>query len=100
MEKIIDALRECEEYFDQRADAEYFTDSPSPVANEEMKLLQTVRAALSSRAASDAVAQTKTLTTVRERVLDLLPADAEGDALKADLVCLINAAISKAEGRS
>ena len=40
-----EALRECEEYFDQRADA----DQPSglsPIPNEEMTLLVTVRAAL------------------------------------------------------
>ena len=40
------ALEECEEYFDQRADAEYFTDSPSPVGNEEMTMLVLVRQAL------------------------------------------------------
>ena len=39
-------LRECEEYFDQRADAEYFPDSPSPHPNEEMKLLTEIRAFL------------------------------------------------------
>jgi hypothetical protein len=32
-------LEEVEEYFDNRADAEYFTDSPSPVGNLEMEML-------------------------------------------------------------
>ncbi|MDX0009187.1 hypothetical protein GOB40_21145 [Sinorhizobium meliloti] len=43
---VIEALQECEAYFDQRADAEYFTDSAAPVPNEEMKLLTLVREAL------------------------------------------------------
>ncbi|WP_164822747.1 hypothetical protein [Sinorhizobium meliloti] len=46
MEKIIEALEACDEYFDQRADAEYFTDRAAPVPNEEMKLLTLVRDAL------------------------------------------------------
>ena len=49
---LIDALRECEEYFDSRADAEYFTDSAAPVPNEEMKLLTLVRDALLRRSAA------------------------------------------------
>lgn len=40
------ALGQCEEYFEQRADAEYFTDSPSPCGNEEMQLLVEVQSAL------------------------------------------------------
>lgn len=36
---------------------------------------------------------TKALTTVREHILDLLPGDAAGDDLKADLICLIDAAL-------
>ncbi|PDT47297.1 hypothetical protein CO661_14035 [Sinorhizobium fredii] len=43
---VIEALEECEEYFDNRADAEYFTDDPSPVPNEEMRLLTVVLDAL------------------------------------------------------
>ncbi|ANK73760.1 hypothetical protein FA04_14695 [Ensifer adhaerens] len=43
---LIEALRECEEYFDNRADAEYFPDSAAPRPNEEMKLLQVVRDAI------------------------------------------------------
>lgn len=39
-------FRYCEEYFDQRADAEYFPDSPAPHPNEEMKLLMEIRALL------------------------------------------------------
>ena len=46
--KVIEALEACEEYFDQRADAEYFPDSPGPVGNEEMYLLEQVRSALRS----------------------------------------------------
>lgn len=45
-ERMREALDECEEYFDNRADAEYFSDSPQPVANEEMHLLGVVRSAL------------------------------------------------------
>lgn len=44
-ERLREVLRECEEYFDQRADA----DQPSglsPIPNEEMTLLMEVRAAL------------------------------------------------------
>jgi len=40
------ALRECEAYFEERADAEYFTDSPTPSGNEEERLLISVQAAL------------------------------------------------------
>ena len=42
-------LRDCEEYFDQRADAEYFTDSPAPVGNEEMNMLTAIRAFLETK---------------------------------------------------
>lgn len=44
---LFEALRECEDWFDQRADADtpYGADSPYP--NEEMKMLIAVRAALS-----------------------------------------------------
>lgn len=44
--ELIEVLDACEDYFDQRADAEYFTDSPAPVGNEEMTLLCSVREAL------------------------------------------------------
>ena len=44
--RLREALDQCEDYFDNRADAEYFTDSPTPVPNEEMTLLAVVRAAL------------------------------------------------------
>ena len=43
--ELEEVLDECETYFDNRADAEYFTDSPFPVGNEEMGLLVTVRKA-------------------------------------------------------
>lgn len=43
---LVEALEACEEHFDQRADAEYFTDSAAPHPNEEMKLLTLVRDAL------------------------------------------------------
>ena len=39
-------LRECEAYFEERADAEYFPDSPIPSSNEEMRLLVEIQAAL------------------------------------------------------
>lgn len=39
-------LRECEEYFDQRADAEYLPDRPAPIGNEEMSILTNIRAFL------------------------------------------------------
>ena len=45
---IIETLEACEEYFEQRADAEYFTDSPGAVGNEEMHLLVQVQDALRS----------------------------------------------------
>lgn len=41
--ELVITLLECEEYFDQRADAEYFPDSASPVPNEEMQLLVKIR---------------------------------------------------------
>lgn len=40
-------LKTVEEYFDQRADAEYFTDKAAPQGNEEMTLLVDIRAVLS-----------------------------------------------------
>ena len=46
---IHDVLDRCEEYFDKRADAEYFTGSPSPIANEEMRLLVNVRTAIRAK---------------------------------------------------
>ena len=42
MSKRLEILRTLRDYFSERADAEYFTDSPSPVANEEMKMLALV----------------------------------------------------------
>ncbi len=45
-EELKELLLELEEYFDQRADAEYFTDSPAPVPNEEMRMLTMIRDAL------------------------------------------------------
>jgi len=46
IKRLREALEECDDYFDNRADAEYFTDSPSPIGNEEMNMLMMVRAAL------------------------------------------------------
>ena len=43
---LVLVLGQCEEYFDQRADAEYFPDSPRPHANEEMSLLTEIRTLL------------------------------------------------------
>jgi hypothetical protein len=44
--KLVEALEEAKEYFENRADAEYVTDSPQPVGNEEMRHLTTIRAIL------------------------------------------------------
>ncbi|AII27767.1 hypothetical protein B9J07_12880 [Sinorhizobium sp. LM21] len=41
-----EALQEVEEFFDDRADAEYFTDSAAPHPNKEMTLLTLVRDAI------------------------------------------------------
>lgn len=41
---LIEALQECEDYFDQRSDAD--CDQDGYIPNEEMKLLQVVREAL------------------------------------------------------
>ncbi len=45
-ETVRSALEACRDYFEQRADAEFFTDSQSPVGNEEMHLLAEVEDAL------------------------------------------------------
>lgn len=45
-EALLEALQECEEYFDDRADAEYFPDSATPHPNKEMTLLTLVRDAI------------------------------------------------------
>lgn len=42
-QELLEYLHDMEEYFDQRADAEYFPDSASPVPNEEMRLLVKTR---------------------------------------------------------
>jgi hypothetical protein len=44
--RIRNTLELCRDYFEQRADAEYFTDSASPCGNEEMQLLVDVEDAL------------------------------------------------------
>lgn len=41
-------LDEIEAYLDERSDAEYFTDSPVPIPNEEMHLLSRLRDARSA----------------------------------------------------
>lgn len=48
IQKAREALSEAIDYFDGRADAEYFTDSPSPVPNEEMKRLVECQEALAA----------------------------------------------------
>lgn len=40
--EMAELLAELRDYFDQRADAEYFTDSPRPVANDEMRHLSEI----------------------------------------------------------
>ncbi len=56
IEEILDELGEyadqeallshLRKFFDGRADAEYFTDSPQPVANHDMRILVMIDAAL------------------------------------------------------
>lgn len=46
MRQMKAALQECETYFEERADAEFFPDSPDPCGNREMQLLVEVREAL------------------------------------------------------
>ena len=43
LREVMDLLDELDEYFDDRADAEYFPDRAEPVGNEEMRLLVKVR---------------------------------------------------------
>ncbi len=45
---VVNLLEDLQEYFDQRADAEYFPGSPRPIANEEMGHLVKIRALLHS----------------------------------------------------
>ena len=44
--RMTEVLRECEAYFADRADAEYHTDSPGAVGNEEMSLLVQIQEVL------------------------------------------------------
>ncbi len=46
IEELIGVLSEAEEYFEGRADAEYFTDSPSPFPNDEMRHFTAIGSAL------------------------------------------------------
>lgn len=41
-----DLLTHLRKFFDGRADAEYFTDSPSPVPNHDMRILVMIDEAL------------------------------------------------------
>jgi hypothetical protein len=54
IDELVEVLEEAEAYFDNRADAEYFTDSPQPVGNEEMRHLTTIRAILTKYKAGGA----------------------------------------------
>ncbi len=45
-DKLLDTLRDCEAYFEERADAEYRADSAAPTGNEEMRLLVEVEVGL------------------------------------------------------
>jgi len=45
--EMFEALEEMEEYLDQRADADQPPGYDAPIGNEEMRLLMTVRSALS-----------------------------------------------------
>lgn len=42
-------LRDCEEYFDQRADIAEYSDETGHTPNEEMKMLNDIRAFLNTR---------------------------------------------------
>ena len=44
--ELVVVLGEAEEYFDQRADAEYLPGQAAPIGNEEMRLLTEIRALL------------------------------------------------------
>lgn len=56
--ELVEALKDCWEYFDQRADAEYFTSSLAPRGNEEMRLLCIVNDALAThKPASDEIGE-------------------------------------------
>lgn len=44
--EMLAALREVEEFLDDQAEAEYFTDRASPVPNQAMRLLVEVREAI------------------------------------------------------
>jgi hypothetical protein len=44
--ELLAALEEVEDYFEDRADAEYSTDSAAPTGNEEMQFLVLIRAAI------------------------------------------------------
>jgi predicted DNA-binding transcriptional regulator YafY len=44
--ELLAALEEVEDYFEDRADAEYNTDSAAPSGNEEMQFLVLIRAAI------------------------------------------------------
>lgn len=46
IDALVAALREAREYFAERADAEYTTESASPVGNTEMSLLVEIDEAL------------------------------------------------------
>ena len=50
-DELIEALEDTREYFDGRADAEYFADSATPVVNEEMRLQVQIEAALAKAGA-------------------------------------------------
>lgn len=47
IQSALDVLHDAAEYFDARADAEYFTDQPTPQGNEEMGLLAMVNDCIS-----------------------------------------------------
>ena len=55
-ESAVADLREIETYFEELADAEYFTDSAAPVGNEEMRLLATVQSAIAALLAQEGAA--------------------------------------------
>lgn len=42
LREAVEALNEVEEFLEERADAELFTDSPTPKPNDEMRLLTSI----------------------------------------------------------
>lgn len=93
----LEALRAASSYFAERADAEYFTDSPAPVGNEEMRLLCMMDANIANlERFAQATEQPPALHDLRARYIEVLARLAgntvffpyEKDALNAAIAAL------------